>query len=137
MKRAIYLSGGGARGAYQAGVLKCIADILKTKKLPVDILSSVSAGSINASFLAMYADNFQNGVDQIIRLWSQLSCDQIFKANTASLLKSITRNVSTMLFHYRVAGGSYLLDTSPLENFLQRNVDFNRVNKNISEGLLS
>jgi NTE family protein len=137
IKRAIYLSGGGARGAYQVGVLKAIYDILQVKTIPVDIISSVSAGSINASFLAMYADDFSKGIDQLMSLWTQLSCEQIFKTSAGSLIKSVFRNVSDMVFHFRVPGGSYLLDTTPLGQFLERHIDFHRLNKNIKQGVLS
>ena len=67
-KRAIYLAGGGARGAYQAGVLKGIAEILPNQQLPVEVLSSVSAGSINAAYLAMHAENFSFAVSELATL---------------------------------------------------------------------
>ncbi len=137
MKKALYLSGGGARGAYQAGVLKGINEIVKTKHLPVQMLNSVSIGSINAAFLAMYADDFSSGINRLVELWSSLSCDKIFRVDNLSLIKSVIRNVFSLTFHYRVKGGGYLLDTAPLKKLLDSNLDFKKINDNIDSGLLS
>jgi NTE family protein len=136
MKKAIYLSGGGARGAYQAGVLRGISDILGTTELPVDIISSVSAGAINASYLAMHADNFSEGTERLSKLWSNISCDQFFKATNFALLESIFRNGLSMMFHMATQNGQYLLDTHPLAETLKSTLDFERINRNIDRGLV-
>ncbi len=136
MTKAIFLSGGGARGAYQAGVLRGISDILGVKEIPVDIISSVSAGSINASFLAMHADDFNEGTHRLSKLWGDINCDEVFYATNFELIKSVLRNAFSMSLHYDVPGGQYLLDTKPLLNTLKTNLDFNRINQNITRGLL-
>ncbi len=134
-KRAIYLSGGGARGAYQAGVLKAINEIVKPGKLPVDILSSVSAGSINAAVLAMHAEDFTTGVTDLEDLWQSLTCNTIFQSGNIALIKSVIRNIFSMLFHRNVKGGGYLLDTTPLKRLLKTRFDFEKINQNIEAGL--
>lgn len=136
-KKAIYLSGGGARGAYQAGVLKGVNDIIKSKKIPVDTLSSVSAGSINAAFIAMHANDFTFAVTKLVELWSSLSCGKIFRVGNVSLIQSVLRNIFSMIFHYTVKGGGYLLDTAPLKTLLDSNIDFKKINTHIENGLLS
>lgn len=136
MKKALFLPGGGARGAYQAGVLKGISDILQTKRLPVDIISSLSVGSINASFLAMYADNFAEATSKLIDLWSSLHCENIYKIGNAPLIQSVWRNFMNMLFHRQIKGGQYLLDTSPLKELLTTHIDFAKVNQHIHDNLL-
>jgi NTE family protein len=136
MKKALFLAGGGARGAYQAGALKGISDILQTKHLPVQIISSVSVGSINASFLAMHADNFSTGTSKLVELWSSLHCENIYKISNTSLIQSVWRNFFNMLFHRRIKGGQYLLDTSPLKNLLDTQINFAQANRNIEHGLL-
>lgn len=136
MKTALYLSGGGARGAYQAGVLKGIHEITGSQTLPVDSISCVSAGAINASLLAMHVDDFGYASNQLAHLWSNLSCSTIFEVDEVSLVKSVLRNVAGMIFHYRAAGGSYLLDTEPLRNLLNNNLDFRKINENIETGIL-
>ena len=137
LKKAIYLSGGGARSAYQAGVLKAIHAIVNKKTIPVDILSSVSAGSINASLIAMYAHDFPTAVEKLEHLWSSLSCDKIFQTGNIALLRSVIRNISSMLFHYNFQGGGYLLNTIPLRKLLNENLDFSLINKNIEQGIFS
>ncbi len=135
-KKAIYLPGGGARGAYQAGVLKGISEIIRAKKIPVDILSSVSSGSINSALIAAHAEDFTFAVTKLETLWSSLSCGKIFKVSNTALMKSILRNVFSMILHYDVKKGDYLLDTMPLKKLLNDNVDFEKINKNIDNKLL-
>lgn len=136
MKKALFLAGGGARGAYQAGVLKGISDILKTPRLPFQIISSISVGSINAAFLARYADDFALGTQKLVDLWNSLKCENIYKTGNFALLKSVWRNIFNMVFHRKIKGGQYLLDTEPLRELLNDHIDFNLINKHIQEGLL-
>lgn len=130
-KKALYLAGGGARGAYQAGVLKAIAHILQTKKLPFEMVSGVSVGSINAVVLAEYADDFPSAIDKLEMIWSEIHCQQIYKASNYELSKSVMRNVSTLIIKQPQAG--HLLDTTPLKELIEESVDFSRISKNISE----
>lgn len=137
MKKAIFLSGGGARGAYQAGVLKCICDILGGGQFPAKILSTVSAGAINGSYLAMHAEDFRLGTNNLVKMWGALTSDQVFRAGNLSLMRSVARNTASMLFHRNVKGGQHLLDTQPLHQLLKDNVDFDLIRQNIASGLLS
>ncbi len=132
-KKAIYLSGGGARGAYQVGVLMALRDILNSKRLPVELLSSVSVGSINAAYLAQYADDFKKGVDGLEALWSGLSPSQVYRTDSISLLLSLVRNIGSFLFH--VKGNGYLLNTEPLRALVETKIDFQRIRENVEQGL--
>jgi NTE family protein len=133
-KKALYLAGGGARGAYQAGVLKAIGHILQTKSFPFDMVSGVSVGSINAAVLVENADDFPAGLDKLESIWSEIHCQQIYKASNYELGKSVMRNLSTLIIKQRQAG--HLLDTSPLSQFLDETIDFARVEQNIAAGHL-
>lgn len=128
-KRALYLAGGGARGAYQAGVLKAIYQILQTPKLPFEMVSGCSIGSINASILAQHADDFPLGVEKLENLWREISCNKIFNTSNFQLGKSVFRNLSTILIKQRQSG--HLLDTDPLNEFISSNIDFERIKANI------
>lgn len=130
-KIGLYLAGGGARGAYQAGVLKAIGEILQTDKLPFTMLSGVSIGAINASVLAQYADDFLTGIDCLERLWSNLHCHQIFNTSNFELGKSVVRNLGQFLVKQRHSG--FLLDTAPLNGFVENNINFERIRHNIAE----
>jgi NTE family protein len=134
VKKAIYLAGGGARGAYQAGVLKAIGHILQTKTLPFDMVSGVSVGSINAAILAEYADDFPAALDKLESIWGEIHCQQIYKASNYELSKSVMRNLSTLIIKQRQSG--HLLDTSPLKQFIDENIDCSRIEQNINAGHL-
>ncbi len=71
----LILSGGGARAAYQVGVLLAVKDILPPQNNPFTIIAGTSAGAINAVSLASTSEDFQQGVEHLQRLWSQLTLD--------------------------------------------------------------
>lgn len=133
-KKALYLAGGGARGAYQAGVLKAIGHILQVKHLPFEMVSGVSVGSINAVVLAENADDFPTALDKLEMIWSEIHCQQIYKASNYELSKSVMRNVSTLIMKQRETG--HLLDTSPLKELIDDSIDFTKISKNVSSGYL-
>lgn len=117
---ALVMSGGGARAAYQVGLLRCLARHFPDVKIP--ILTGVSAGAINAIFLAARTDDFPAKVEDLSRLWRDLTVDQVFRVDPVSL----TRNGLRMGFKL-VSGGTLtphqpyaLVDTSPLRGLLER-----------------
>ncbi len=129
-KTALILSGGGARGAYQVGVLKGLAEILKAKKVdnPFKILSGVSAGAINTAMLAGSSDNFTTSVEKLIYLWSQIKSDQVYKMNLLSINK--------LSFTSLLSGGkdlkfNSLLDTDPLRKLLTNHINFAQIEENV------
>lgn len=134
VKKALYLAGGGARGAYQVGVLKAINQILQVKTLPFNTVSGVSVGSINALVLAEYADDFPQAVEKLESLWGEIECNQLYKASNYELGKSVMRNLSTLIMKQRQSG--FLLDTSPLHELIKNNSDFKRIEKNIQNNHL-
>ncbi len=129
VKKGLYLAGGGARGAYQAGVLKAIHHILQTKKLPVEMISGVSVGCINAAILAENAHDFSIGVEKLENIWGEIGCQQIFNASNYELSKSMLRNLSHLMRKQRQPG--FLLDTGPLRQFIDENIDFELIKTNI------
>lgn len=129
-KKALYLAGGGARGAYQAGVLKGIAEILKTPALPFDTISGVSVGSITASVLAEYADDFPTAIEKLETLWREIHCQKVFSASNFELGKSVVRNVA--MWPGRSGQAGFLLDTEPLHQFVDDNIQFSRIDTNIA-----
>ncbi len=133
-KIALYLAGGGARGAYQAGVLKAIYEILQVKNIPFETISGVSVGSITAAILAEHADNFNTGIEVLEHLWSSIHCQQIFSTSNYELGKSVLRNISTFIIKQQQSG--YLLNTDPLRELIHNNINFKMINKNINNGNL-
>lgn len=133
-KYALYLAGGGARGAYQAGVLKAVHHIIACKSIPFSMISGVSVGSINGAILAEYADDFAGAISKLENLWSEIHCEQIFSAKNYDLSKSLLRNIS----HVFIKGPqpTHLLDTVPLHSFINENVNFEKIKENIENSKL-
>lgn len=133
-KIALHLTGGGARGSYQAGVLKALSEILNARTLPFSVLTGVSVGSLNAAILCEYADDFKMGVEKVVNLWENIHCDDVFYAQNYLLGRSLFRNIA----HFFIVNPrpTHLLDTSPLFNFVKEHIHFDRINENIAKGLV-
>lgn len=133
-KKALYLAGGGARGAYQAGVLKAMYDILKTPSLPFEVISGVSVGSINACILAEQAHDFRVATEKLEMLWRDISSNYIFDATNLGLSKSLFSNVTRAVSKRNQAG--HLLDSRPLQAFINQHIQFESIQAHIESGLL-
>ncbi len=133
---AVVLSGGGARGAYQVGVLRWIARQYPDLRIPV--LTGVSAGAINAAYLAGRPEPFPEALDRLAALWSDLSTEDILRAGFFSLIGNALKVALNL-----GSGGSRLapgvrglVDTSPLERTLARVLSPERIAENIEAGRL-
>lgn len=117
---AMVLGGGGARGAYQVGLLRFLAKHRPDLRLP--ILVGVSAGAINAAHLAALPGRFTERVERITRLWSELTVDQVFRVDSPGLGRKVLRwalELSVLGGRERRPRAGGLLDTSPLRELLQ------------------
>jgi NTE family protein len=137
---ALVLSGGGARGAYQVGVLRGLVDlgVISHTRSPFDILVGASAGAINAAMLAANTDRPADGVDRLVRVWSRLRAQQVFRTDLRSLGGIGARWVRDLSFGgvlHRVTPKS-LLDTAPLHRLLAQRIPFERIDTNIDTGAL-
>jgi NTE family protein len=117
---ALVLSGGGARAAYQVGMLRYLARARPTLRIP--ILTGVSAGAINAAFLAAHPGPFAAAVAALSRLWSELEIGHVFRTSLPSLSSQVARWLARL-----ASGGSVLapevrsmVDTTPLRRLLER-----------------
>jgi NTE family protein len=139
---AITLGGGGARGAYQAGVLRELARRFPELELP--ILTGVSAGGINAALLAAHRGSFEERAEELVKLWSGLSVDQVFRVDSLSLLRQVLGWIGQLLFlggRRGVPQVRGLVDTAPLFKFLEEAVGgpdgrLRGVAENLAEGRL-
>lgn len=137
-KIGLILSGGGARAAYQVGVLKAIHKILpKDASNPYDIIAGTSAGAINGVALASYAENHRIGIRHLERIWTGFSPDQIYRTDFKGVVRALARLTRTTLIgrkykHDRVS----LLDNSPLRKLLSEVIQFDNIQKAIDNGAL-
>ena len=131
-KRGLVLSGGGARAAYQAGVLKALADILQENDItepPFRVFTGESAGAINVSLLASHADDFQKGAQELWDCWAGLSMEDIIATNPVSLLSNAGRWMADLGLGGVLPnhGPSFLLDNGPLKKYLSPRIKFGRI----------
>ncbi len=135
-RAGIILTGGGARAAYQVGVLKAVRDILGSPtKNPFPIICGTSAGAINAATLAVFADNFARAVGSLIEFWEHMHCDQIYRTDPWHIMRSGARWLAAMMLISRHNPIS-LLDNAPLRDMLEKNLDFERIQVHIDSGAL-
>ena len=136
---ALILPGGGARVAYQVGVIKALATLHRKRNTPnpYRILCGTSAGAINAVGLASHADNFCEAADWLEKLWLDLNPDSIYRSDWMGVLHNAWR-LTMSLFNSGVAVGKPvgLLDNSPLRQLLENNLDFPAISRNITNGHL-
>ena len=138
---ALVLSGGGARAAYQVGVLRFLAD--RRPDLEIPILTGVSAGSINASFLACREGTFSAAAYRLAEIWSRMEVETLFRVGPLSVASRFGK------WGLRLSSGGArfapenegLVDTQPLRKFLARHLgrvdgEFTGLARNFERGAL-
>jgi NTE family protein len=137
------LSGGGARAAYQAGVLKAISDILgsvpgRTQRSPFQSISGISGGAINAAFIGCNADDFGSATANAWKLWAELRSEKILETSPFFLLKLAFRWLKDLSLGglVQLRKSTHLLGTGPLQKLMASIYDFDRLDKNLREGVL-
>lgn len=137
-RTALVLTGGGARAAYQVGVLRAIAHIRGRRGgNPFAIICGTSAGAINATALAMFADEFDVGVRKLTWLWRNLSVDQIYRADATALLATGVRWGAALTSGWLIRQTPRsLLDNSPLRQLIDRLLDTDSIERVIASGAL-
>ncbi|MFN6182741.1 MAG: patatin-like phospholipase family protein [Burkholderiales bacterium] len=140
----LVLTGGGARAAYQVGVLQALRLILDTEgvapqRSPFGVVCGTSAGAINATALACRADHFDEALDKLSQVWENFSAEQVYQSDVLSVLRTGTRWL-TML----TAGWAFrrsrklkprsLFDNTPLVNLLHNMIDLPRLERALVSG---
>lgn len=137
-KIGLVMTGGGARGAYQAGVLKRIGELKRVRTCgnPFPIIGAASAGAINGAALAAGSEDFSSATESIARLWSNLRPNQVFRCDVFSQAANSVAWILDLSFGSILGGGSAhsLLDARPLHRFLSTHLDCNRIEVNIKKG---
>jgi len=136
----LVVTGGGARGAYQAGVLKRIGEIkrVQTHGNPFPIIGGASAGAINGSALAVGSDDFALATQVIAQLWSDLKPSDVFRCDLLSQTRTSLTWILDLSFGGIIGGGNArsLLDATPLRRYLKKHLDCDRIQDNIRRGHL-
>ena len=134
----LVLPGGGARAAYQVGVLHGIAQLLpEHAPTPFPIIAGTSAGAINAAMVASHARDFRAGVAELERLWRSIKSEQVFRTGPLTALRTGLRWMWAIMFG-KLRGNKpmTLLDNAPLRELLGTNIDFLQLRRAIESGAL-
>jgi len=133
---ALVLSGGGARGAYQVGVLYGLLErgLVEPGPSPFPILVGTSAGSIHATAIAAWADQFDHAISELFDVWSVLQARHVFRTDFPSLARTAFRWARDLGFGGILGGVTpkSLLDTSPLPRLFSK-IPFHRISRSIAE----
>ena len=140
----LVLTGGGARAAYQVGVLKALmalrheaGDALGSNPFPV--LCGTSAGALNAAALACRADDMPAAVEALVQIWSGFHAGQVFRADTLSMARQGAQWLSMLSVGWvwprsRLGRPRSLLDNAPLADMLQRELPLHRLDALLAQG---
>ena len=141
----LVLTGGGARAAYQVGVLKAIAQIRRDAGGPTDnpfpVITGTSAGAINAAALASRADDFDGAVAGLCEVWENFSAEQVYRSDSIGVIRTGARWLTMMslgwvIARWRRARPRSLLDNTPLAGLLEGWVRTGRVQELMQQGHL-
>jgi NTE family protein len=133
----LVLTGGGARSAYQIGVLKALSEIFPRGRNPFPVIVGTSAGAVAASVLAAEAVHWRRAVAGLEEVWANFRAEQVFRVDPIHMLRSGTHWVLSL-----VTGGFVLsppksmLDNTPLRQMLEKRVDWSGIRKSIDRGHL-
>lgn len=145
---ALVLSGGGARAAYQVGVLRALARLRREalgprghRGNPFGVICGTSAGAINAMALACHADDIDLAVQQLVKVWRQFSAEQIYRADSLGVIRTGAQwltmvSIGWVIARWRRARPRSLLDNSPLAELLEQLVPLQRVPQMFERGHL-
>ena len=143
-KTALFLAGGGARAAYQVGVLQAIFSLLSetgwpAERNPFAIVCGTSAGAINATAFASRADNFEESVTHLLNVWRNLNVEQVYRADSIGVIRSGARWLSLLSFGWLLRKWhsqppNSLLDNSPLADLLNKMIDLPRLDAALEQG---
>ena len=142
----LVLTGGGARAAYQVGVLQAIAQIRRDcghgeSANPFPVIAGTSAGAINAAALACRADDFSGAVDGLCEVWQNFHAEQVYRADSFGVIRTGARWLTMMsigwaIARWRRARPRSLLDNTPLATLLGRLISPERIQQMKREGHL-
>jgi NTE family protein len=145
-KTALFLAGGGARAAYQVGVLQAIFSLLSESGWPAErnpfaIVCGTSAGAINATAFASRADNFEESVTHLLNVWRNLNVEQVYRADSIGVIRSGARWLSLLSFGWLLRKWhsqppNSLLDNSPLADLLNKMIDLPRLDAALERGAI-
>jgi NTE family protein len=131
----LVMTGGGARGAYQAGVLKAIAELSDSQPVPFPVITGVSVGALNAAGLASRFENLDHAVRSLEKYWRSLQTSEVFDTRlTRMAFKGLRMVLAQFLPGLLRNAPKSLLDNRPLWAGLAKSIDFDNITKAVENG---
>lgn len=141
MNLGLVLTGGGARASYQVGVIQALAEITGAEQTPFSVMTGVSAGAINASYMMSRADQFSLAAKGLWDLWMNLNSEHVYRTDAASIATLGSKWLGTVgmggvsgIFGERKA--NHLLNTQPLRELLQQELNLDKLPQFFKSGIL-
>ena len=135
---AVIMSGGGARAAYQVGVVRALSELLPPgSPCPFPIICGTSAGAVNAAVLAADAHDFRRGARRLMTVWKNMRVGHIYRSDPLGAIGNSARWFAAALFGRYGGKPVSLLDSSPLEALLRKYLDLSTIDRNIAAGYLA
>ena len=138
LKTALVLPGGGARGAFQVGVLKALAELLpRDSANPFPVISGTSAGAVNSVVLATRAQHYRSAIAELESVWGHFRCHHVYRTDHLTMLKSSLHWLAALVLGGWLVGmPKSLLNNSPLRAMLSGSIHFPRIQDAIDDGYL-
>ena len=133
-RAGLILTGGGARAAYQVGVLKALSEIHPRPDWPFPIIVGTSAGAVAAAILAGNVLRWHQTVSDIEQVWANFRVHQVFRSDAFAMLKAGGRWMGSLLTGGAMGPPRSLLDNSPLRALLAKVTDFDAIRANVARG---
>jgi NTE family protein len=130
----LILTGGGARAAYQVGVLKALAEIHSRPEWPFPIIVGTSAGAVSACILASNVVRWHHSVAEIENVWANFRVHHVFRSDVGAMLRAGGRWMGSLLTGGRMGPPKSLLDNSPLRELLSKVTDFDAMRASVARG---
>ncbi|MBS1959986.1 MAG: patatin-like phospholipase family protein [Bdellovibrionales bacterium] len=138
MNLGLVLTGGGARAAYQVGVIQALAEMTKTKESPFSVITGVSAGAINGAYMMSRADDFKIAAQGLWDLWMNLHSERVYRTDASAMASLGSKWLRTLgmgaMFEQKKA--NHLLNTQPLRELLQQELQLDRLQQHFKAGIL-
>lgn len=127
----LILTGGGARAAYQVGVLKAVSDLLPDLHDPFRIICGTSAGALNAVGLASGADIFRHNVARLEQIWANLKTGDVYRSDVLGMTRRLTHFARSVVQGQSEDVPMSLLNNDPLRALLEKHIPFDRIRQAI------
>jgi NTE family protein len=133
----LVLTGGGARSAYQVGVLRALTELLPRQRNPFPVIVGTSAGAVAASVLAAEAHHWRHAVAGLEQVWANFRVEQVFRADSVHMLRAGAHWVLSLLTGgFLLPPPKSILDNSPLRDLFGQHIDWSGIRTSVARGHL-